>query len=97
MHEGPAGFVKDNHKFIYSPVNKTLCIYDLSADPLELARVELPEKQAQRLADEVVKWRKDNIFRLDQQRTGEKLLFNRWLCRWNNRVSSAKYIKKQQK
>jgi len=95
MQEGPAGFVKDNHKFIYSPANKTLCAYDLSDDPLELARVELPEQQAQRIADEVVAWRKDNIFRLDQQRTGEKMLFDRWLCRWTNRVSSAKYVKKK--
>lgn len=97
MQEGPAGFVKGNHKFIYSPVNKTLCAYDLSADPLELARVELPEQQAQRLADEIVAWRNDNVFRLDQQRTGEKVLFGRWLCRWTNRVSSAKYEKKKHK
>ncbi|MHC4172335.1 MAG: LTA synthase family protein [Planctomycetota bacterium] len=97
MQEGPAGFVKNNQKFIYSPVNKTLCAYDLSADPLELARVELPEQQAQRLADEVTAWRKDNVFRLDQQRTGEKVLFDRWLCRWTNRVSSAKYDKKKHK
>jgi arylsulfatase A-like enzyme len=95
MQEGPAGFVKDNHKFIYSPVNKTLCVYNLSSDPLELTRVELPEQQAQRLADEVAAWRKDNIFRLDQQRTGEKVLFNRWLCSWTNRISSAKYDKKK--
>lgn len=97
MQEGPAGFVKGNHKFIYSPADKTVCVYDLSTDPLELDRVELPEQQAQRLADEVVGWRKDNVFRLDQQRTGRKRLFDRWLCRWTNRVSSAKYDKKKPK
>ena len=97
MQEGPAGFVKGNHKFIYSPADKTVCVYDISTDPLELDRVELPEQQARRVADEIITWRKDNIFRLDQQRTGRKRLFDRWLCRWTNRVSSAKYDKKKPK
>ena len=97
MQEGPAGFVKGNHKFIYSPANKTVWAYDLSTDPLELARVELHEEQARRIADEIIAWRKDNVFRLDQQRTGRKVVFNRWLCRWTNRISSAKYDKKNAK
>ena len=97
MQEGPAGFVKGHQKFIYSPSDKTVCVYDLSTDPLELDRVELPEQQARKVADEIIMWRKDNIFRLDQQRTGKKILFDRWLCRWNNRVSSAKYDKKRHK
>ena len=97
MQEGPAGFVKGNHKFIYSPADKTVCVYDLSTDPLELDRAELPEQQARRVADEIITWREDNIFRLDQQRTGRKMLFDRWLCRWTNRVSSAKYKKKKPK
>ncbi len=97
MQEGPAGFVKGNHKFIYSPVDKTVCVYDLSTDPLELERIDLPEQQARKVADEIIMWRKDNIFRLDQQRTGRKMLFDRWLCRWTNRVSSAKYDKKKPK
>jgi arylsulfatase A-like enzyme len=95
MQEGPAGFVKGNHKFVYSPADKTVCVYDLSTDPLELDRVELPERQAQRIADDIIAWRKENIFRLDQQRAGRKTLFGRWLCRWSNRVSSAKYDKKK--
>lgn len=97
MQEGPAGFVKGDHKFIYSPPNKTVWAYDLSTDPLELARVELHEEQARRVADEIIAWRKDNVFRLDQQRTGRKRLFGRWLCRWTNRISSAKYDKKNAK
>ena len=97
MQEGPAGFVEGARKFIYNPANKTVCVYDLSADPRELNRIELPEQQAQKVADEITAWRKDTIFQLNQQRTGRKELFGRWLCRWTNRVSSAKYQKKEQK
>jgi len=94
MQEGPAGLVKGDQKFIYSPANKTVWAYDLSADPLELARVELGEEQARGVAAEIIEWRRGNVFRLDQQRTGRERLFDRWLCRWTNRISSAKYEKK---
>lgn len=95
MQEGPAGFVKGNRKFIYNTTNKTACVYDLSADPLELVRMELPEQMAQKLADEIIMWRKSTIFRLNQQRTGKKTLFDHWLCRWTNRVSSSKYKRRE--
>ena len=94
MQEGPAGFVRGNRKFVYHPPEKTTCVYNLDADPLELVRMELPEQQAQELADEIIAWRKDTVFRLNQVRTGRKVLFDRWLCRWTNRVSSSKYKKK---
>jgi arylsulfatase A-like enzyme len=97
MQEGPSGFVKGDRKFIYNPTDKTACVYNLSADPLELVRMELPEEQAKRIADEIVAWRKGTVFRLDQQRTGKKLLFDHWLCRWTDRVSSAKYNRKEHK
>jgi arylsulfatase A-like enzyme len=38
-HEGPTGFVRGDHKFIYNSANGTVSLYDLSADPLELTRV----------------------------------------------------------
>ena len=91
MRQSPAGFVRANRKFIYNPTNKMVSVYDLRADPLESIRTELPEQQAQKIADEIITWRKNSIFRLDQQRTGKKTLFDSWLCRWTNRVSSAKY------
>jgi arylsulfatase A-like enzyme len=91
MREGPAGFVKDDRKFIYNPTDKTTCVYNLSSDPLELVRIELPEQQAQRIAGEIDAWRKSTVFRLYQQRNGKKVLFDHWFCHWNNRVSSAKY------
>ena len=93
MQEGPAGFIEGDRKFIYNPTNKTTCIYNLSADPKELERIELPEQQANRLAGEIIEWRKSTVFRLDQQRTGKKELFNRWICRWTDRVSSTKRSK----
>ncbi len=97
MQEGPAGFVQGERKFIYNPADRTVCVYDMSTDPLELARIELPEPKVQKIMDEIVAWRKSTFFWLDQQRSGEKALFGRWLCRWNNRVSSAKYRAKEDK
>ena len=94
MQEGPAGFIKGNRKFIYNPTNKTTCVYDLIADPKELNRIELPQQKANEMAEEIVTWRKSTIFRIDQQRTGKKELFNHWVCRWTDRVSSTKRSKK---
>ncbi|MHC4571547.1 MAG: LTA synthase family protein [Planctomycetota bacterium] len=91
LRQSPAGFVKANRKFIYNPANKMVSVYDLSTDSLESIRIELPEQQAQMIADEIITWRKNSIFRLDQQRTGKKTLFGSWLCRWTNRVSSVRY------
>lgn len=93
MQEGPAGFVKGDRKFVYNPVNKEVYAYDLKTDPLELVRIELPAQRAREIANEITSWRKGTIFRIPQQRTGKKLLFERWSCRWTNRVSSAKYEK----
>ncbi|MHC4395276.1 MAG: LTA synthase family protein [Planctomycetota bacterium] len=91
MLQGSAGFVEGNRKFVYNPMTKMVSIYDLSTDPLEQIRTEPPEQQAQEVTDEINTWRKNSIFRIDQQRTGEKTVFDSWLCRWTDRVSSAKY------
>ncbi len=97
MQQGPAGFVKGNRKFIYNPMDKMVSEYHLSTDPFELVRIELAEQEAQKIADDIIAWRKNSIFRLDQQRTGKKMLFDSWLCRWTNRVSSAKYRRSKHK
>jgi len=94
MQEGPSGFIIGERKFIYNPTDKTACVYDINNDPFELVRLKLPDEQAQRIADEIVAWRKSTIFQINQQRTGKKVLFDRWLCRWTNRVCSAKYYTK---
>ncbi|MHC4694133.1 MAG: LTA synthase family protein, partial [Planctomycetota bacterium] len=46
----PAGFVKGNNKFIYDPMNKEVSVYDLTADPLEIKRIALPEQQVHKIA-----------------------------------------------
>ncbi len=91
MQQGPAGFVKDNQKFTYAPANKSVYVYDLANDPLELDRIEVPEQLANKIADGITAWRKNSIFRVNQQRTGKKMLFDLWLCSWTERVSSVKY------
>lgn len=91
LSQSPAGLVKANRKFIYYPVNKTVSVYDLSTDPLELSPAELTGQQGREIADELTAWRESTIFLLDQQRAGKKTLFDTWLCLWNNRVASAKY------
>ncbi|MFQ6036197.1 MAG: LTA synthase family protein [Sedimentisphaerales bacterium] len=91
MQQGPAGFVKTDRKFIYAPANKSVCVYELGTDPLESVRIELPQKHAKKIADEITAWRKNTIFRINQQRTGKKILFDSWLCSWTERVCSVKY------
>ena len=94
MQEGPAGFVEGDIKFIYNPANKTTCTYDLATDPKELNVIVLPQQQADKIANEVINWRKSTVFNIDQQRDGKMELFDNWICRWSDRVSSTKRIKK---
>jgi glucan phosphoethanolaminetransferase (alkaline phosphatase superfamily) len=91
LSQSPAGFVKANRKFIYYPVDKMVSAYDLGSDPLELSPIELTDQQKSEIAGDVISWRQSTVFPIDQQRIGKMTLFNTWLCRWNNRVASAKY------
>jgi phosphoglycerol transferase MdoB-like AlkP superfamily enzyme len=91
LSESPAGFVKENRKFIYYPADKLVSAYDLSSDLLELAPIEVSPQQESEIADDIVKWRQNTIFLIDQQQVGKKTLFDNWFCRWNNRVASAKH------
>jgi len=97
MQEGPAGFVQGDRKIIYDPTNRTTYIYKLSSDPMEMVRTELPEQEAKEINDGITAWRSSTILKLAQTRTGKKVLYENWLCRWTNRTSSAKYIKKEDK
>jgi glucan phosphoethanolaminetransferase (alkaline phosphatase superfamily) len=91
MQLSSAGFVKAGRKFVYNPMDEMVYVYSLSNDPFELVRIELDGQQAQMIADDVIAWRKNSIFRLKQRRTGKKMLFDSWLCRWTERISSVKY------
>ncbi len=91
LSQSPAGFVKANRKFIYYPADDLVSFYDLSTDPLESSPMELTEQQSHEIADDIIAWRLGTFFLLDQRRLGKKTLFDIWLCRWNNRIASAKY------
>jgi len=94
MQEGPAGFIRGFHKFIYNPTNRTACVYDLAADPKELERIELPQEDADKIAEVIIDWRKSTIFKIDQKKNGKKKLFGKWICCWTDRVSSTKRLKR---
>ena len=91
LRESPAGFVRANLKFIYYPTTEMVSVYDLDADPFELTRIELLEQQVEEIAGDIIDWQRNSIIQLKQPRTGKKMVFDSWLCRWNNRIASAKY------
>lgn len=90
MHQGPAGFVQGDRKFIYDPDRGTVTMYWLKMDPLELAGTELSQAQAQEISDEIMAWRKATIFRPETGRHGNTELFGAWLWKDNGRVSRIK-------
>lgn len=95
MREGPAGYVQDGRKFVYHPTEKTTCMYNIESDPFELVRIELPEKREQEIAENIITWRTETVFRPNQISVGQRMLFDRWLCSWKTgRVSSAQYRKR---
>ena len=91
IQQGPAGFVKGNRKFIYNPATKMVSVYDLRTDALELNEIEPTGQQSQEIAEQITSWRKRTLFQPDCLQTSEETFFEHWLCRWNKRVSSAKY------
>jgi phosphoglycerol transferase MdoB-like AlkP superfamily enzyme len=96
MWQGPAGFISDNRKFIYDTTTEMVSVYDLSEDALELVRCELEDDEAVKVADEVSEWRKNSIFRINQKKSGKETVFDFWLCRWTDRVSSARYRREKE-
>lgn len=93
MQQGPAGFVQDDNKFIYDPEQGTVSLFRLRTDPLELSGFELPEHFAQQVSEDIVGWRKRTIFKLDEEASGQQVLFDKWLCKWNGRTATVKRIK----
>jgi len=86
VREGPSGFVQGNKKFVYDSPEKSLLFYDLVADPGELNRIELPEEGAEAIAQSIIDWRKETIFRLRGKPRGEETVFGRWLVSWRSRL-----------
>ena len=92
MNNGPAGYIVNNKKHIYDPINDNLLIYDLKTDPLETISLAPTDIDGEKIIDDINKWRQGTIFSIDQQQEGVKILFDRWQCIWHNRVSSTKRI-----
>ena len=91
MEEGPAGYIQEDYKYAYDPIQKATFIYDLNADPHEEHRLDITEERAKEISDDITAWRKSTIFKIMQKPSGRKKLFGKWACRWTQRVSSAKY------
>ncbi len=86
VREGPSGFVQGDKKFVHDPISKSLCFYDLAADPGETRRIDLPKEGADAIAESIIAWRKNTVFRLGRTQRGKETLFERWLVWWSSRV-----------
>ncbi|MCK4914292.1 MAG: sulfatase-like hydrolase/transferase [Planctomycetes bacterium] len=91
MRQSPAGFVLGDQKFIYNPANKNVSAYNMAVDPLELVQLELDQSEAEKITADIIDWRRSSIFKPNQKTSGKITLFENWLCRWSNRICSAKY------
>jgi len=90
-NEGPAGFVRGSLKYVYWGSLGEATVYDLSADPGEVAGVDLASPQAETVALDVLTWRRSTLFWPDQQPSGKAVVFDTWLCKWAGRDSTTKY------
>jgi hypothetical protein len=90
-NEGPAGFVKGSLKYVYCASLGEATVYDLSADPGEVAGVALASPEAWSVSLDVLSWRRGTLFWPDQQPRGKAVVFDTWLCKWAGRDSTAKY------
>lgn len=92
MQQGPAGFIQGDKKVVYDPEDDRVQIFHLNVDPLELSGVEVGEPEADRLARQIVDWRRSTIFKLDEDAKGQTTLFGTWQSKWTGRQSRVKYI-----
>jgi len=54
----------------------------------------VPDTSSIKIATEITQWRRKSIIPLTQsRRTGQKHLFDKWLCKWKNREPLADYNK----
>jgi phosphoglycerol transferase MdoB-like AlkP superfamily enzyme len=92
MYVSQAGYVQGKLKYIYDPVHELMSCYNLDKDPYEKERMDVPEEKAQAIIEEIGTWRENTVLQYDQDYKGKKIIFDRWLCKWGNRDSSAKYL-----
>lgn len=96
LQESPLGFVRGDEKYIYNPQTKKMVKYNLAEDPNELYRTIIEGKEAETLRNELFEFRKKSVFKIDQTEEGEKVLYDKWRCKWKQRVSEAEYIPEEQ-
>jgi len=92
LRQSPCGFIRKSQKYIIDPAGKTVSLYDLSKDPMELSPVQLFQQEAKKITKKVVNWRNSTIFSINQQKTGRTTLYSIWKCSWTGRVCSARYV-----
>ncbi|MGE5295401.1 MAG: LTA synthase family protein [Solirubrobacterales bacterium] len=92
MQQGPAGFIQGDRKVVYDPQDDRIEVFHLNADPLELNGSELGEPEAARLSKQIVDWRRNTIFKIDEDAKGQTTLFGSWQSKWTGRTSRVKYI-----
>lgn len=92
MQQGPAGFIQGNRKTVYNPESGRVRVFHLGVDPLELNGLELADPEAQELSSQIVEWRRNTIFKVDEDARGETTLFGSWQSKWTGRRSKVKYI-----
>jgi len=93
MQQGPAGFVEGNRKTVYNPERGRVEVFQLDIDPLELSGMDLPEPEAEELSKQIVEWRRNTIFKMDEDAKGQTTLYESWQSKWTGRRSRVKYIK----
>ena len=98
MAQGPSGFIQGDNKFVYDPEQETVSLFRLSIDPLELDGFELSEHEADVMSQEIIQWRRDTLFRVDQTDKGQAVLFDAWQCKWwDRRQSRVKYLEPEKR
>jgi len=91
IDESPAGFVRNNGKFVYHSEDHVVRVFDLAADPNENMGVIIGETEAEPIARDIISWCRNSVLKIDQKRTGNTMLFDVWRCRWNARVSDVDF------
>ena len=95
MQEGPLGYVENDFKYIYDPIQDTVSQYNLRYDPQELNVREISEDKSESIRNDILLWRKSTLLSLNKNKRGQKVLFGEWNCRWTNNLCSAKYDKNE--
>ena len=95
MQQGSSGYMIKNRKFVYDYANKRAFYYDLTKDPAETNRTDLPENREIEITNQITQWRKNTVFGTTRQKNGKTTLYKKWQARWNNRTAQAKYIQEK--